>query len=144
MRNDLQFTIRSRGLVPLLTVLVLCQPLLAADLYVSPDGNDGNSGTQQSPFATIQHARDVVRAQIAGGMTGDITVHIGAGNYFIEQAVVFDDRDGGRNGHTITYQGAPNLGSRIYGGRRITDWTQVTASQYTATVADLQSAFHAL
>ena len=29
-------------------------------------------------------------------MTSDITVHVGAGNYFIEQAVVFDDRDGGQ------------------------------------------------
>ena len=131
--------IRSCGLLPLLTVLLFCQPLLATDIYVSPAGNDGNSGTQQSPFATIQHARDVLRTQIAGGMPSDITVHIGAGNYFIEEAVVFDDRDGGTNNHTITYQGAPNLGTRIYGGRRITSWTQVTASQYTANVADLQS-----
>lgn len=121
-----------------LAVLALCQPLLAADLYVSPDGNDSNPGTRLAPFATIPHARDVVRAQIAGGMTSDITVHLGAGNYFIEQPVVFDDRDSGNNGHTITYLGAANLETRIYGGRRITGWTQVTASQYTATVSDLQ------
>lgn len=138
MRNNVDFTIRSRGLVIWLAVLAFCQPLPAADLFVAPDGNDGNSGTQQSPFATIQHARDVVRAQIAGGMSSDITVHIGAGNYFIEQAVVFDDRDGGSDGHTITYQGAPNLGTRIYGGRRITNWTQLNDKEYAATVADLQ------
>ena len=138
MNHNASFTIRSRGIIPWLMVLAFCQPLLAADLYIAPAGNDGNSGTQQSPFATIQHARDVVRAQIADGMTSDITVHIGAGNFFIEQPVVFDDRDGGINGHTITYQGAPNLGTRIYGGRRITNWTQLNATEYAATVADLQ------
>ncbi|MCX6879799.1 MAG: InlB B-repeat-containing protein [Verrucomicrobia bacterium] len=141
MKYDLQFTIRSRGLIPLLTVLALCQSLLAADFHVAPAGDDGNSGTQQAPFATIQHARDVVRAQIAGGMTSGITVHLGAGNFFIEQALVFDDRDGGSNGHTITYQGAPNLGTRIYGGRRITNWTQRNDTEYVATVADLQQHF---
>ena len=139
MKKNLQLSIRSGGLIPLLSVLALCQSLLATDLYVAPDGNDSNSGTLQSPMVTIQHARDVVRAQITGSMTSDIVVHIGAGNYFIEQAVVFDDRDSGNNGHTITYQGAPALGSRIYGGRRITGWTALNATEYAATVTDLQS-----
>ena len=37
MKNHSQFTIRPRGLIPLLAVLALCQPLAAADYYVSPD-----------------------------------------------------------------------------------------------------------
>lgn len=130
--------LRSCRLLTLLGLLTIFQPLLAADYYVAPGGGDGNAGTLQSPFATIQRARDVVRSQIAGGMSEDITVHLGAGNYFIEAAVVFDDRDAGRNGHTITYQGAPNLGARIYGGRRITGWAPINDTEYAVTVPDLQ------
>jgi hypothetical protein len=111
------------------------------NFYVAPNGNDGNAGTTPAAaFATIQHAHDVVRAQIAGGLTENITVHLGAGNYFVDGApVVFDDRDGGNNGYTVTYLGATNLGTRIYGGRQITNWTQVATGEYTATVTDLVS-----
>lgn len=142
MKESPVSVIRLHGLMAVITVLMVfftfCQPLFAADYYVSPGGDDGNAGTLQSPFATIQHARDVVRTRIAGGMTEDITVHLGAGNYFIDTPVVFDDQDAGRNGHTIIYQGAPNLGARIYGGRRITGWTPVNDTEYAVTVPDLQ------
>ena len=74
------------GLVTMLALAIAGGDAMALDYWVAPDGNDGNPGTQQAPFATIQHARDAVRAQIAGGMSGDITVHLGAGNYFIEPA----------------------------------------------------------
>src|SRR5689334_7619983 len=30
-------------------------------IYVSPDGNDHNSGTKAKPFKTVRHARDAVR-----------------------------------------------------------------------------------
>jgi hypothetical protein len=131
--------IRFVGLVATLAFVSLGGSLMAIDYYVAPNGSDTNSGAPQAPFATIQHARDAVRAQITGGMSENITVNLGAGSYFIDsQPVVFDDRDGGNNGYTITYKGATNLGTRIYGGRRITNWTKLNATQYAATVADLQ------
>ena len=48
---------------------------LAADYYVAqaPTGDDGNAGSQTLPFATLQHAADIVGA-------GD-TVHVAAGSY---------------------------------------------------------------
>ncbi len=126
-----------RGLWSGLAVFVLCGSMPAADFYVAPGGSDGNPGTQAEPFATIEAARDAVRDTIAGGMSADITVYLGAGDYFIEQPVVFDDRDSGRDGFTITYQGASNLATRIYGGRRITGWTALNDREYAATVTDL-------
>ncbi|MCE5277593.1 MAG: right-handed parallel beta-helix repeat-containing protein [Planctomycetaceae bacterium] len=108
---------------------------------MSPGGDDANGGTADKPVATIAAARDLVRAKIAGGMKEDIVVHVGAGNYFIEAPVVFDDRDGGRDGHTITYRGAPNLGSRLYGGRRIVNWKKHSETEVAADVPDLQEHF---
>ncbi len=48
-------------------------PLTGTNYYVSPNGNDSNSGSQQSPWATIQHAANVAQA-------GAI-VHVAPGTY---------------------------------------------------------------
>lgn len=48
--------------------------------YVSPSGNDSNSGTQSAPFKTIEKARDTVRT-INSSMTGDIYVYLMDGTY---------------------------------------------------------------
>ena len=44
-----------------------------ANYYVSASGNDGNNGSQQSPWATIQHAANVAAA--------GATVHVAPGTY---------------------------------------------------------------
>ena len=46
-----------------------------AEFYVSVYGSDSNTGEKDSPFASLQKARDEVR-KINGNMTGDIVVHI--------------------------------------------------------------------
>lgn len=126
----------------LLILFALCRAA-AADFYVAPapDGDDANPGTKRRPFATIEAARDAVRKTIAGGMRADLTVHVAAGTYFVEKPVVFDDRDAGRDGHTITYLGAPRLATRIYGGRRITGWKPLGEKEFVAEVPDLQQHF---
>ena len=63
----------------LLVPLVLCVvyvPVVeasAADLFVSPEGDDAGPGTKERPWRTIQHAAD-------SAAPGD-TIHIGAGSY---------------------------------------------------------------
>ena len=43
------------------------EQLGTADFYVSPDGSDGNPGTREAPFATIEAARDTARAMSRTG-----------------------------------------------------------------------------
>lgn len=121
---------------------LVCSPSTAAiEYFVSNTGRDSNTGTADRPFATIEAARDAVRAYIAGGMKEDLIIHIAAGNYFIEKPIEFDDRDGGRERHTVTYKGAPKLGTRIYGGRRLTGWKKLNDQQVGLTVPDLHEHF---
>ena len=127
-----------RRLAGWLAAVALCQTLPAAELYVAPVGNDRNPGTRQAPLATIEAARDLIRKTIANGMNQDITVYLGRGDYFIEETLVFDDRDSGRDGFTITYMGAPNLGTRIFGGKPITGWKPHSDGFYVAEVPGLQ------
>ena len=64
-----------------------------ADFYVSPDGNDGADGSFAHPFATVEKARDAVRALDKSGRSG-VTVALKAGDYRVSH-IDFSYEDGG-------------------------------------------------
>lgn len=119
-------------IISIIAALFMGSNLMASNYYVSPTGSDLNPGSKEKPLATLEGARNAVRWQIANGMKEDITVHLAAGNYFVSKPVIFDDRDSGRNGHTITYKGAPNLDTRIFGGMRVIGWKKISNTEYEA------------
>jgi hypothetical protein len=47
----------------ILLQLGLALPVLGQPYYVAPTGSDGNPGTLEKPFATIQRAQQAVRQQ---------------------------------------------------------------------------------
>ena len=99
-----------------------------AQIYVSADGKDTNDGSQTSPFATIERARQEV-ARINDNMTGDIIVNIAAGDYYLDETLVFDEADSGTNGFEVIYRSADGIGKAdIIGGERITNWIPTTES----------------
>src|SRR3989339_1079560 len=91
----------------LLLVLVLGCGLMgpeaigAVDVYVSPSGNDGNNGTVQQPFRTIEKARDVVRG-MNQSMTENIRVILRGGEYRLTSRIVFEPKDSGTNGFYVS------------------------------------------
>lgn len=72
-----------------------------ADFYVAVDGNDSNDGSFFAPFATIEKARDVIRAMDKTGKSG-ITVAVKAGNYRVD-GITFTAEDSGTAECPITY-----------------------------------------
>lgn len=85
------------------TLAILATPATAraADFHVAPGGDDGNPGTKEKPFATLAAAPDAVRQRIGKGMTSDLLIEIAPGRYYHSEPVRFDERDGGRDGHTV-------------------------------------------
>ena len=73
-----------------------------ADLYVSPDGSDKNDGSYAHPLATLEKARDLVRAMDKSGRT-EITVALRAGEYRIDH-LAFTSEDGGAEGCPVIYR----------------------------------------
>lgn len=114
----------------LLAALLLCggAAATAAELYVSPEGNDDDAGTREAPFRTLYRAREEIRTMNAG-MTEDITVYlrgnVDGGYHFLDSTLRFDERDGGRNGHRVIFRNYENEGVVISGGRRVGNWEKV-------------------
>ena len=76
----------------------------AADIYVSQNGSDANSGTMSQPFATLAAAQEEAR-QYAGKEA--VTVWVDGGVYHLDQTLRFSETDSGTAAAPITYRSAP-------------------------------------
>ena len=92
-----------------------------AAFYVSPDGNNSWAGSVDKPFATIQRARDELRALKKGsGLTKPVTVYIRGGTYELSETLVFTLEDSGTETCPITYTAYKDEKPVISGSRKIT------------------------
>lgn len=125
-----------RNLIRLSIALLGCLNLLAADLYISPGGNDANPGTKDQPFATLAGARDAIRKLKQAGPLGEgVTVHCQAGSYALAQAVEFALQDSGSTTAPIRYVAERGTTVRITGGRDVSSWRPVTDQAVLARLA---------
>ncbi|MCB7129597.1 MAG: right-handed parallel beta-helix repeat-containing protein [Candidatus Brocadiales bacterium] len=90
-------------------------------LYVSPDGNDSWAGDSlEKPFATIQRARDAIRAmKKEAELTGPVVVYLRGGTYELSETLVFTPEDSGTEAYSITYTAYQDEKPVVSGGRRI-------------------------
>ncbi|MDD6484941.1 MAG: S-layer homology domain-containing protein [Clostridiales bacterium] len=81
----------------------------SAKLYVSPSGNDNNDGSEGSPFATVNRAKEAVRSMNTAGNLpdGGVTVYLRGGTYYMDEGMTFTAEDSGREGSVITYTAYP-------------------------------------
>lgn len=99
--------------------------------FVSPDGDDTNDGSENSPFRTLERARDAVR-KFNKDMNGDICVYLRGGEYRITEPVVFGTEDSASNGYTIYYTAYKDETPVINGAQKVTGWTKGENGLYTA------------
>ncbi|MEU8153712.1 ricin-type beta-trefoil lectin domain protein [Micromonospora sp. NPDC048986] len=102
-----------------------------ATYYVAPDGNDANPGTLQSPFRTLQRARDIVRT-VTTNMTGDVNVFLRGGTYPVSSTIEFGTSDSGTNGFRVSYAAYPNEKPVLDGGVQVTGWSQHSGNIWKA------------
>jgi hypothetical protein len=88
-----------RSTANLLLFIALTPPLIAAEIYVSPGGDDSQPGTLDKPLATIARARDVAR-EIDGE---PVTIYLRGGTYYLGQPVVFAAEDSGTKDAPVVY-----------------------------------------
>ena len=117
----------TRGCALIGIAVGLCNGARAADVYVAPDGDDGNPGTKTKPFATLERARDAVREMKKDGPPkGGVTVHMRGGTY--RRRAVFDltAADSGPAEAPAVYRAEPGEAVVLSGGVRVTAFRPVT------------------
>ena len=108
----------------------------AVTFFVSPAGNDANPGAKTKPFATIERARQAVRALKEKGLpAGGVSVLLRGGTYFLNEPFVLGPEDSGTATSPITYEAYPDEKPVISGGRPVTGWKRGAGEIRTAQVA---------
>lgn len=86
---------------------------------VSPTGNDGNPGTLEKPFATLEAAKQAVRAVPVEERTEPIHVYLRGGTYYLDKTFVLEAEDSGSEGCPISYEAYEDEEVTVSGGVRI-------------------------
>jgi hypothetical protein len=92
-------------LIIALSLVFFVSTARGADFFISPGGNDKATGTKAAPFATLQRARDAVRAAHK-----PVSVYLGDGTYYLPETLILTDADSG-----VTWR-AVNEGKAVVSG----------------------------
>ena len=103
--------------VPLLFLLSLAGTVQALEFHVAVSGKDDNPGTENSPFATLERARDAVRDSGSAGRV-KCTVWLHDGIYRRYKAFQLGDRHSGSREYPVVYR-AKGKAARLIGGKVI-------------------------
>ena len=115
-----------------LTIMAAALTTGCVEYHVAPNGSDANTGTDAKPFATLEAARDAIRAK---GAEKGAVVHVHGGRYFREQPFVLEPQDAGSEGHPVVYKAAAGETPILDGSRRITGWQPLAAERPDITPA---------
>ncbi|MDR1602319.1 MAG: right-handed parallel beta-helix repeat-containing protein, partial [Tannerella sp.] len=93
-------------------------------LYVSPDGDDCNTGTASSPLQTLEGARNAVRAAREIYPEKKVTVYFKGGVYTLERAVGLTADDSGSERAPVVYRAMDGETPVFTGGKTLARWTK--------------------
>ena len=102
----------------------------AVSFYVSVSGNDSADGSLDSPFQTLDRAKQAVSEYKSerGLPENGITVYIREGEYYRDSTFSLGEQDSGEEGKPITYKAYNDENVRILGAKKVdtNKFTKVT------------------
>jgi len=101
--------------------IVVTQDPGATTIYVAPDGDDDNEGTEERPLLTFLGARNKVRTLLGGAE--NIVVYFREGTYTFDQTVILGPEDSGSADQQITYAAYPGETPIFSSLVQVTDWS---------------------
>ena len=101
--------------------------------HVSPTGSDSAAGSAGAPFATLEKARDVIRALPRPLPAGGVTVYLRGGVHRRSSTFALAAQDSGTIGAPIVYAAYPGETPVLTSSRVLTSaqWSPLAASQHS-------------
>jgi hypothetical protein len=122
------FYMKTQLLTHLVIVLLFfCGGLISAQkIYLSPSGNDANTGTREKPLATLTAARDKAR-EFRKNMQSEQPVEVIAleGEYFMFQPLYLTADDGGKQGSPLIFKAEAGTKAVFRGAVKLTGFEKV-------------------
>jgi len=106
------------------------------EFYLSPDGQDSNTGTRENPFQSLEKAKETVRTQLKKTPDQSIVVNIQGGVYYLETPVVFTSEDSGSEKSPVMYRAADGQTPIFTGSRKLKDWQLLDNQEKLALLPD--------
>lgn len=103
------------------------RPTPAREFHVAPGGSDANPGTPDRPFASLERAREAIRAvKAATGLPdGGVAVVVHGGHYAVRRTFELTAADSGSLQAPVVYRAAEGDRPVFSGGARIKDFEPV-------------------
>jgi hypothetical protein len=114
--------------------LSAAQESITTQLHVATAGSDVNSGTRESPFATLAGARDAIRKLKRDGLKTPVEVIVQAGTYPLAKSLTFGPQDSGTLACPITYKAAEGAKVVLSGGVPLNGWRKVNDTLWAIDV----------
>lgn len=98
--------------------MILCASA-PADFYIAPGGSDAGPGTIGSPFATLERARDALRATKQSGPAArePVTIWLRGGDFLRTNSLSLSAADSGSEGAPVLWRAFGDEPVRLLGGR---------------------------
>ncbi len=105
-------------------------PAPGLTLHVSPHGSDTGNGSASEPFATLERARDEIRALRRNGPLprGGMEVLVHGGEYTVSRTLSLSKPDSGTEAAPVVFRAAPGERPIFSGGSRLTGWRKLAES----------------
>ncbi len=65
------------------------------EFFVSPNGKDENNGSEESPFASLSRAKEVIKAYKVEKPDEEVTLVLKGGTYCLSEPLVFGSKESG-------------------------------------------------
>jgi hypothetical protein len=112
--------------VALMSLGLLALPLRAAEFWVSPNGDDRNPGTKESPLATVplaqRKARELRRLAGQNAPAGGTRIILRGGVYRLTSPLLFRVDDSGRENSPAVVEAVPGERPVLSGGAVVENW----------------------
>jgi len=124
--------------------IILASRAPAADVHVSPAGNDAASGAADAPVASLRRALDRVREIRAAepGRATPVVVEVADGRYELAETLVVVPEDSGTEQSPSVIRAAAGARPIVSGGRAVRDWKAADVGgrpRWTAQLPDVKA-----